>query len=318
MPCAPPWTRSRSTRSPTRSTSSVRPARARRLVEQRGAGRPRRRPAGTRGSWPCSSPKRSTPAPPRHVLSVEVAGPGFVNFRLADSWLHDVLADVVDQGVDGYARLDLGAGTKVMVEFVSANPTGPLHAGHGRGAAFGDSLARVLEQCGYEVVREDLPQRPRHPDGGVLRFADRTARRHPDARGGLQRPVHRRLGRGDARGRRRGRVGRGSGHRRSSLGARADEHPLRLLVQRAFAGRVGRHRRHAGRPARAGCGLRAGRAIWLRSTDFGDDKDRVLVRSDGEPTYLLPDIAYHRASSVGASTCSSTCGAPTTMGTCRG
>ena len=91
---------------------------------------------------------------PPHVDTVEIAGPGFVNFRLADSWLHDVLRDVVDEGVDGYGRHDIGTGTKVNVEFVSANPTGPIHAGHGRGAAYGDSLARLLERCGYDVSRE--------------------------------------------------------------------------------------------------------------------------------------------------------------------
>ena len=73
-------------------------------------------------------------APTSHVVGVEVAGPGFVNFRLADSWLHEVLADVVDAGTDGWGRNNHGAGAKVIVEFVSANPTGPLHAGHGRGA----------------------------------------------------------------------------------------------------------------------------------------------------------------------------------------
>ena len=75
---------------------------------------------------------------PPHVVSVEIAGPGFVNFRLADSWLHDVLTEVLEAGADGFARSSVGSGTKVLVEFVSANPTGPLHAGHGRGAAYGD------------------------------------------------------------------------------------------------------------------------------------------------------------------------------------
>jgi len=93
--------------------------------------------------------------PPAHVLSVEVAGPGFVNFRLADSWLHDVIGEVLDAGVTSYARASTGTGTKVLVEFVSANPTGPLHAGHGRGAAYGDSLARILSRCGYELSREN-------------------------------------------------------------------------------------------------------------------------------------------------------------------
>ncbi len=92
---------------------------------------------------------------PDHVVSVEIAGPGFVNFRLADSWLHDVLVDVESAGVAEYARSDAGSGTRVLLEFVSANPTGPLHAGHGRGAAYGDSLARILERCGYDVDREN-------------------------------------------------------------------------------------------------------------------------------------------------------------------
>ena len=93
-------------------------------------------------------------APPAHVVGVEVAGPGFVNFHLADSWLHEVLADVVAAGVDGWARHDDGVGTRVIVECVSANPTGPLHAGHGRGACYGDSVARLYDRCGYDVVRE--------------------------------------------------------------------------------------------------------------------------------------------------------------------
>jgi len=92
--------------------------------------------------------------PPPHVVAVELAGPGFVNFRLRETWLHEVLVDVVDGGVDGYATPDVGAGRSVNVEFVSANPTGPLHAGHGRWAAYGDSLARLMARCGYEVHRE--------------------------------------------------------------------------------------------------------------------------------------------------------------------
>ena len=93
-------------------------------------------------------------SPPPHVTGVELAGPGFVNFRLADTWLHDVLTDVIEAGVDGYARSDVGEGRSVNIEFVSANPTGPLHAGHGRWAAYGDSLARLLERCGHTVHRE--------------------------------------------------------------------------------------------------------------------------------------------------------------------
>src|SRR4051812_41848190 len=91
---------------------------------------------------------------PEHVTGVEVAGPGFVNFRLAPTWLHDVLVAVVEGGDEHYARPDLGEGRRVMVEFVSANPTGPLHAGHARGAVYGDALARILERAGHDVARE--------------------------------------------------------------------------------------------------------------------------------------------------------------------
>ncbi len=90
---------------------------------------------------------------PPHVTGAEVAGPGFVNFRLDDGWLHDMVPAVLAAGSD-FGRSTLGAGRRVMVEFVSSNPTGPVHAGHARGAAYGDSLARLLEFTGHDVVRE--------------------------------------------------------------------------------------------------------------------------------------------------------------------
>src|SRR5437588_4496888 len=92
--------------------------------------------------------------PPPHVAAVEVAGPGFVNFRLHETWLHDVPREDVKRAEEGYARHDVGAGTPVNVEFVSTNPTGPVHAGGGRWAAYGDSLANLLERCDYAPHRE--------------------------------------------------------------------------------------------------------------------------------------------------------------------
>ncbi|HVB01233.1 MAG TPA: arginine--tRNA ligase, partial [Acidimicrobiales bacterium] len=89
-----------------------------------------------------------------HVASVEVAGPGFVNFRLENSWLYGVLVSVVTEGVDDYARLDLGKGERVQVEFVSANPTGPIHVGNGWLGSYGDALARLLRRCGWQVSTE--------------------------------------------------------------------------------------------------------------------------------------------------------------------
>src|SRR3954465_16044238 len=92
---------------------------------------------------------RLTARPPAHVERVELAGPGFVNFHLRPTWLHDVLADVVEGGETSYARPDVGGGSRVNLEFVSANPTGPLHAGGGRWAAYGDALGRLMERCGH-------------------------------------------------------------------------------------------------------------------------------------------------------------------------
>ncbi|MEJ2588782.1 MAG: arginine--tRNA ligase [Deltaproteobacteria bacterium] len=85
--------------------------------------------------------------------SVEIAGPGFINFRISSNKWCNILSEVVDAGAD-YGRNESGANERVLVEFVSANPTGPLHLGHGRGAALGDTLSRILSFCGYEVVRE--------------------------------------------------------------------------------------------------------------------------------------------------------------------
>ncbi len=88
------------------------------------------------------------------VVAVEVAGPGFVNFKLAISWLHHALTDVVEAGTESYATPGLGGGERVQIEFVSANPTGPLHVGNGWLGSYGDALGRVMSRCGWDVKRE--------------------------------------------------------------------------------------------------------------------------------------------------------------------
>ena len=94
----------------------------------------------------------ASPAP--YVVSVEVAGPGFLNFCLDERWLHEVLRAAVTEGEAGFARPRFGEGERVQVEFVSANPTGPVHVGNGWWASYGDAVARLLERCGYSVQRE--------------------------------------------------------------------------------------------------------------------------------------------------------------------
>ena len=233
-------------------------------------------------------------SPPEHVQRVEIAGPGFVNFHLRETWLHEVLTDVLAAGEAGYARLELGGGTHVNVEFVSANPNGPLHAGHGRGAAYGDSLARVLTRCGYKVTREcylndrglqmqayaaSLAARKRGDeppeDGYQGEYVTEWAAEMPDDADPLAWGYERAL--------RDQREVLDAFHvefdvwfsEQSLVESGAMDAALADLRERGVA------YDHDG-------------AVWLRSTDFGDDKDRPLLRSNGEPTYLLPDIAYHR------------------------
>ncbi len=237
---------------------------------------------------------RLNAAPPTHVERAEIAGPGFVNFHLRETWLHDVLVDVIDGGQDGFARPDLGQGKKVNVEFVSANPTGPLHAGGGRWAAFGDALCRILERCGHVVHREyylndrgvqmnlfgaslaarkagtELPE-----DGYAGEYIREWAAEMPDgvdpAEWGYER------------------VKQELRESLSGIGVEFDTwFSERSLVESGAVEATLTDLRARG------AAYDADGAVWLRTTDFGDDKDRPIVKSDGEPTYLLPDIAYHR------------------------
>jgi len=233
-------------------------------------------------------------APPSHVVGVEVAGPGFVNFRLADSWLHEVLVDVVVAGTDGWGRNNHGAGAKVIVEFVSANPTGPLHAGHGRGACYGDSVARLYERCGYQVAREfyindrgiqmqsfaaSLAARAAGqevPDDGYhgQYIVDWAAEMPADAD-----PLE-------------------WGYARALTAHQSVLESLSIHFDTWFSERSmmasGAIDQTLADLRVAGAVYEEDGAVWLRSSEYGDDKDRVLIKGDGEPTYLMPDVAYHR------------------------
>ena len=231
--------------------------------------------------------------PPPHVVAVEAAGPGFVNFRLAPSWLHEVLAEVIDAGVDTYARSEAGAGCSVSVEFVSANPTGPLHAGHGRWAAYGDSLCRLLERGGYRVCREfyvndrggqielftaSLEARSRGDeppaDGYHGEYVTDWAAEMPDG--------------ADARQWGLERARRDQADTLAAMNVAFDLYVSETaLVERGAMDDILDELR-----SRAMVYEQDG-AVWLRTGDLGDSADRVLVKSDSEPTYFLPDIAYH-------------------------
>ena len=238
--------------------------------------------------------ERLTAIPPPHVVGVEVAGPGFVNFRLAETWLHEVLADVVAAGTDGWGRLDSGAGTRVIVEFVSANPTGPLHAGHGRGACYGDSVARLYERCGYEVEREFYVN-----DSGVQmqKFAASLAAR---AAGGEvpEDGYHGQYIVDWAAEMPAGVDPLEWGYERALADHRSVLESLSIHFDSWFSERSmiasGAIDVTMADLRDADAVYEADGAVWLRSSDHGDDKDRVLVKSDGEFTYLMPDVAYHR------------------------
>lgn len=247
-----------------------------------------------------------------YIQSAEIAGPGFINFRLNKSYLYPVAAEVIAQGAE-YGRIDIGAGQSVQMEYVSANPTGSLHLGHARGAAVGDALCNVLDFAGYKVTREyyindagnqvanlarsiearykqALGQDAAMPEDGyhgedIVGFSkllveaegDRLLSLPEEERFvffrefGLQREldkIKRDLG--------RFRVGFDVWFSETSLYETGEvEQALEALRER---GQV----------------FEEGGATWLSTMDYGDDKNRVLVKNDGSYTYLTPDIAYHR------------------------
>jgi len=238
---------------------------------------------------------------PTHVERAEIAGPGFVNFHLRPTWLHAVLRSVVAAGVDRYAQLDVGTGTKVMVEFVSANPTGPLHAGHARGAVYGDALARLLSRAGYEVAREFYIN---DRGGQMLKMgASMLARAtgEPVPEGGYagsyiaewatQLPADV-VAQGDVEAATAVGYAAALADQREVLGALGVVFDV-WFSEMSLVNHGAIEQTLDDLRARGVVDDRDG-AVWLRSTDYGDDKDRVLVKSDGSYTYLLPDIAYHR------------------------
>jgi arginyl-tRNA synthetase len=243
------------------------------------------------------------------VASAEVAGPGFLNLRLTDGWLHDALRRIVELG-DGYGRAE-PTERRLQVEFVSANPTGPLTLGHARNAAIGDALARLLEFAGWEVEREYYFN---DAGGQMDRFGASVEARylqllgqagevpadgyHGDYVGDLARSILEAEGPGLAelaepdrlvRMREEGaaRVLEQIGHTLERFGVRFDV----FMSEAALADR-GEIGAAVQRLRAAGYAYDLDGAVWFRSTAFGDDKDRVVIRSNGQHTYFGADCAY--------------------------
>lgn len=236
--------------------------------------------------------------PPRHVRSVEVAGPGFVNFHLGPGWLHDVLVDVVTAGVESYGSSDLGGGERVMIEFVSANPTGPVHVGNGWFASYGDALGRVLERTGHRVSREYYV----NDTGGQIRrlgesiLALRAGRPVPED-GYPGEYVANLAARYDgpedvtAAGRFAAEhILKGIKATMASINITYDQWYSQASIEESEAVEV-----TVKELAERGLVTEEDGALWFDSGRFGDPRERrVLRKSNGDYTYLAGDIAYHR------------------------
>lgn len=249
---------------------------------------------------------------------VEIAGPGFINLTLSDTALVGILRDALEQDAD-YARVDLGRNRTINVEFISANPTGPMHVGHGRWAALGNSLCNVLAHAGWQVAREFYIN---DAGGQMDKFGESVAARYLQLLG-----VDAAMPEDGYHGEYVTEIARAlievhgekwlhapQAERAAAL--REEGYARMLASQQETCARLGVHfdvwfseRTLYEKDAATGKSpieatldkLRADGylfeedgAIWFRSTDFSDDKDRVLIKSDGSYTYFAPDIAYHR------------------------
>ncbi|MCQ4088922.1 arginine--tRNA ligase [Saccharibacillus sp. JS10] len=246
------------------------------------------------------------------IQQADIAGPGFINFTLNKSYLYPVVNAVYAQG-ENYGRVEEGAGKRVQMEFVSANPTGSLHLGHARGAAVGDALCNLLDFAGYEVSREyyindagnqvtnlclslearykqELGQEAEMPEDGyhgedIKGFAKELVELEGDrllslSQGELMEYM------------------RTYGLEKEMQKIRRDLDRFRVHFD-VFFSETSLYEN--GQVLDALDELRSrdevfeeGGATWLRTTKYGDDKDRVLIKNDGTYTYLTPDIAYHR------------------------
>ncbi|GAB4269486.1 arginine--tRNA ligase [Thermincola ferriacetica] len=246
------------------------------------------------------------------IVNIEVAGPGFINFYLSAEWLYDVLPEIEDQGVK-YGYSSVGNGLKVQVEFVSANPTGLLHMGNARGAALGDSMASLLAAAGFDVQREfyindagnQIENFGKSLEARYFQLLGRDVAFPEDGyhgqdiidtvQGIIDREGNKYLSL-DSRLRRELLVKEAlneklDGIRKSlaDFGVKYDvwfseqtlhdsgavEQVLNELREKGYI------YEHEG-------------ALWFKATEFGDEKDEVVVRSNGTPTYFAADIAYHK------------------------
>ncbi|WP_270998589.1 arginine--tRNA ligase [Listeria seeligeri] len=245
------------------------------------------------------------------IKEVEIAGPGFINFYLDNAYLTDLVPVILTED-DAYGKSDFGKGEKFQIEFVSANPTGDLHLGHARGAAIGDSLANIMTMAGFNVSREyyindagnqinnlvlsaearyfeALGVESNFPEDGyhgadIISLGKDLAAKYGDKYVSTSEEERRSVFRVDA-----------LDFETDKL--RADLEEFRVSFDEWFS-ETSLYEENKVLPAlerlrENGYIYEQDGATWLRTTDFEDDKDRVLIKSDGSYTYFLPDIAYH-------------------------
>ena len=246
-----------------------------------------------------------------YIDRCEIAGPGFINFYLSDKYYSDVLKDIVSSG-DNYGRSDYGEGKKMLVEFVSANPTGPMHIGNARGGAIGDCLASVLDAAGYNVQREFYIN-----DAGnqIEKFATSLEVRYlqecgkdvelpEDAYHGEDITVHAKnffsevgdkYAECDSQERRDALVAYALP--KNIAGLEADLGKYRIKYDKWFRESTlhndGSVQKIIEALKEKDVTYEQDGALWFKASEFGNDKDIVLIRANGIPTYIVPDIAYH-------------------------
>ncbi len=247
-----------------------------------------------------------------YIAKTEIAGPGFINFYLKQDWMYDMLSQIIAQGEE-YGNLQNDCKERIQIEYVSANPTGPLHVGHGRGAAVGSALANLMKAAGYDVTREyyindagnqinnlaasvnarylELQgQEVQFPENGyhghdIIETAERIIRIYGD------KFLH-----------------MDESERLEQFRTIALKEKLAALKEDLAAFNCefdvwfSEQTLHDANAIKSACDLLTERgylyekdgALWLKATEHGDDKDRVVIRDNGVPTYFAADIAYHR------------------------
>lgn len=244
----------------------------------------------------------------KKVSAVEIAGPGFINFRFSDNYLFDELASIISIG-DGFGKTSSNKGQKVQIEFVSANPTGPLTVGHGRNAVLGDTISRLMEWTGAEVDREyyfnDAGRQMRVLGQSVqARYLDQLGKDSQFPEGGYEGEYIKDIAAELIK------------EKGSELAETDDWVPFKEKAKEEIFNDISNTLKRmnihmdsffnehslyengdiestVSRLREKGLVYEADGATWFKTTEFGKEKDTVLIKSTGEPTYRLPDIAYH-------------------------